>query len=62
VHVQGQVVLKGVDAAKAAKDGTVVLEVRNVSVKDQLTIELVPKTPDHPMLSGIEVLEVPSGE
>ena len=62
VHVQGQVVLKGVDAAKAAKDGTVVLEVRNVSVKDQLTIELVPKTPDHPMLSGIEVSEVPSGE
>ena len=62
VHVQGQVVLKSVDAAKSSKDGTVVLEVRNVSVKDQLTIELVSKTSELPMLSGIEVTEVPAGK
>jgi hypothetical protein len=40
----------------------VVLEVRNVSVKDQLTIELVSKTSELPMLSGIEVTEVPAGK
>ena len=61
VHVQGQVVLKDVDAAKTGKDGTAVLEVPNVSVKDQLAIELVPKTGEQPMLSGIEVSEIPAG-
>jgi hypothetical protein len=55
------VVLKSVDAAKAGQDGTVVVEVRNVAVKDQLTIELVPKTGEQPMLSGIEVSEIPAG-
>ena len=62
VHVQGQVVLKNVDAAKAGKDGrTVMLEIPNVSVKDQLTIELVPKAGSQPMLSGIEVSEIAAG-
>ncbi len=61
VHLQGQVVLKSVDAAKSGQDGTVVVEVRNVAVDDQLTIELVPTTGEQPMLSGIEVSESPAG-
>ena len=61
VRVQGQVVLKDVDAAKAGKDGTVVHEIADVSVKDRLMIELVPKTGQQPMLSGIEVSENPAG-
>jgi hypothetical protein len=61
VHLQGQLVQKNVDAAKSGKDGTVVLEIRSVSVKDQLTIELVPRTGEQPMLSGIEVTEIAAG-
>ena len=53
--------LKDVDAAKAGKDGTVVHEISDVSVKDRLMIELVPKTGQQPMLSGIEVSENPAG-
>ncbi|MBQ15699.1 MAG: hypothetical protein CMJ65_01105 [Planctomycetaceae bacterium] len=66
VQVQGKVVLKDFDVAKANRNGTAVREIPGVIVTGQLKIELVPKHPqptaDHqPMLSGIEVAEVTGG-
>ena len=62
VRVQGQVVSRNVDVAKSGAEGTLVLVLRKVKVRDQLAIELIPKDPQsgpdrQPMLSGIEVSE-----
>jgi len=63
VRVQGNIVLKGLDLAG---NKPVVREIPGIEVKDQLVIELVPRTPkpaagEQPMLSGIEVAETGAG-
>ncbi|MCE5325403.1 MAG: PQQ-binding-like beta-propeller repeat protein, partial [Planctomycetaceae bacterium] len=55
IKLQDKPVKEGVDPAAAGPDHPLVLTFENIEVKEDLTIDLIGKTADKPLLCGLEV-------